>query len=152
MVVAVEHFGYKEIGFKFASPTRVIMPMEIDMFCEISGMREEIFLRDEVGRSYGAKGRVVPGVFLMAITLGFLYETGLSKATGAFYLGTDKFKVNSPVYPFDTVSVEIEVIKKRVTSKGDRVVLTYAWFMKNQEGVVVAEAENTCIFPNPKAA
>ena len=138
-----EHFGYKEVGFKFTTPSRLIVPTEIDLFCEISGMKEGVFLSDEVGRSYGAEGRVVPGVFLPGIALGLIREIGLIGVKGSFFLGMDKFKANTPTYPLDTVTVEGEVVKRRITSKEDRVVVTYAWFMKNQKGVVVAQAENT---------
>ena len=149
--MATEHFGYKEVGFKYTTGKRLIMPMEIDQFCAISGMREKVFLSDEVGRTYGAKGRVVPGVFLPGIALGLLMEIGIIGVKGSFFLGMDKFKVDSSVYPLDTVTVTGEVLKRKVTSEGDRVVVTYSWLMKNEAGEVVAQAENTCIFPNPKA-
>ena len=122
-----EHFGYKEVGFKYTTGTRMVLPMEVDMFCEVSGMREKVFLDDETGRSYGAKGRVVPGAFLPGIALGLLMETRIIGAKGSFFLGMDKFQVAESVYPFDTVTVAGEVLKRRVTSKGDRVVVTYSW-------------------------
>jgi hypothetical protein len=39
--------------------------------------------------------------------------------------------------------VDGEVLNRKVTSKGDKVVVTYSWFMKNQDGAVNAQAENT---------
>ena len=141
--MAAEHFGYKELGFKFTTPSRLIAPLEVDLFCEVSGMKEAVFLDDEVGRSYGAEGRVVPGVFLPGIALGLIRETGLIGVKGSFFLGMDKFKANTPTYPFDTVTIEGEVVNRKVTSKEDRVVVTYLWLLKNQKGTVVAQAENT---------
>jgi len=139
-----EHFGYKEAGYKYTTPSRLILPTEVDLFCLISGMREGIFLSDEVGKMYGAKGRVVPGAFLVGIALGLIRETGLiGEVIGSFFLGTDKLQAISPVYPYDKVTVEGEVLNRRVTSKGDKVVVTYSWVMKNQEGTLCAQAENT---------
>lgn len=145
-----EHWGYKKVGYKYKTGSRFVTPTELDLFCDITGMRDNVFLSDEVGRAYGAKRRVVPGAFLLAISIGLLRETGLITAPRTFYLGTDNFKVNTPVYLYETLRLEGELLHRRVTSEGDRVVVRYSFLMKNQDDVVVAQGENICIFPNPE--
>jgi len=67
-----EHWGHKEVGYKYATGSRLITPTELDIFCDISGMRVDAFLDDEVAKALGAKRRFVPGVFQMALLLGFV--------------------------------------------------------------------------------
>mgnify|MGYP001132004977 CR=1 FL=1 len=143
-----EHWGYKEVGYKFTTGTRFITATELDTFCDISGMRAEMFLSDEAAKAYGARGRFVPGVFLLGVLLGLLRETGL--ITGGLFLGTNNTRFDVPVCPYDKLRAEGELLNRRLTSKGDRVLVTYSWFMKNQDDVVVAQGENICIFPNPE--
>ena len=143
-----EHWGHKEVGYKYATGSRLITPTELDIFCDISGMRVDAFLDDEVAKALGAKRRFVPGVFQMALLLGLLWDIGL--VADGIFLGTNDAKFNAPVYPNDRVRAEGELLSRRVTSKGDRVVVKYSWFIRNQDDVVVAQGENTCIFPNPE--
>jgi len=149
-----EHWGYKEVGYKFATGSRFVTASDLDIFCSVTGMREDIFLDDEAARTVGAeigqipKGRIVPGAFQLAIVFALLRETGLIEK--GVFLGTNNMKFNAMVYPYDRLRVEGELLNRRVTSKEDRVIVTYSWFLKNQADVAVAQGENTCIFPNPK--
>jgi len=145
-----ENWGHKEVGYKYTTGTRFITATELDTFCDISGMRADMFLSDEAARAFGARGRFVPGAFLLGIVFGLLGETGL--VSSGIFLGTNNTKFNIPVCPYDRLRLEGELLNRRVTSKGDRVIVTYSWFMKNQDEEVVAQGENTCIFPNPEEA
>ena len=136
-----EHLGYKEIGYKYTTGSRFITATELDTFVDITGMREDFFLSDEVAKAYGARGRFVPGVFIMGVGFGLLAEAGLARQ--GIFLGTNNTRFNVPVCPYDSIRLEGEVLNRRVTSKGDRVLVTYSWFVKNQEDVVVAQGENT---------
>ena len=142
-----EHWGYKEVGYKYATGTRFITPTELDIFCDITGIRDDMFLSDEAAKALGLERRVVPRVFIVAVLFALLEEEGLtSKGT---LLGMNNTRFNVPVCPYDRIRAEGELLNKRVASEGDRVTVTYSWFMKNQDDVVVAQGENTCIFPNP---
>ncbi|MBA7684802.1 hypothetical protein ES703_93215 [subsurface metagenome] len=143
-----EHWGYKEVGYKYTTGTRFITATEVDIFCDISGMRADVFISDEVAKASGARGRVVPGPLLMGIVFGLLGETGLTSS--GMLLGVNNTKFNVLVYPYDEVRLEGEILNKKVTSKGDRVIVTYSWSMRNQDDVVVAQGENACISPNPE--
>ncbi len=143
-----EHWGCKEVGYKYTTGTRFITATELDMFCDISGMRAEMFLSDDAAKAFGARGRFVPGAFLLGIVFGLLGETGL--VDSGVFLGTNNTRFNIPVCPYDKLRLEGELLSRRATSKGDRVIVTYSWLMKNQDDEAVAQGENTCIFPNPE--
>ena len=143
-----EHLGYKEVGYKYTTGTRFITPTELDTFCDITGMRMDVFLRDDAAKALGLEGRTVPGVFIMAILLTLIGEIGL--LSNGIFLGTNNVRFGAPVRPYDRLRAEGELLNRRVTSKGDRVIVTYSWFMKNQDDDVVAQGENTAILPNPE--
>lgn len=129
----------RNVGDKFRGGSRVITGTELDMFCTISGMRLDAFLNDEAARSLGFKARVVPGPFVFAVVFGLLGEL----LNGHVHVGTDNMKVLAPLYLYDRVRVEGEVLRRKESSKGDRVFVTWLWAVKNQDDVVIAQGENT---------
>ncbi len=129
----------RNVGDEFRGSSRVITGTELDMFCTISGMRLDAFLNDEAARSLGFKARVVPGPFVFAVVFGLLGEL----LNGHVHVGTDNMKVLAPLYLYDRVRVEGEVLRRKESSKGDRVFVTWLWAVKNQDEVVIAQGENT---------
>lgn len=129
----------RNVGDEFRGGSRVITGTELDMFCTISGMRLDAFLNDEAARSLGFKARVVPGPFVFAVVFGLLGEL----LNGHVHVGTDNMKVLAPLYLYDRVRVEGEVLRRKESSKGDRVFVTWLWAVKNQDDVVIAQGENT---------
>jgi len=142
-----EHLEYKEVGFKYSTDTKVITPDELAAFYEIPGIKEDMFVRDESGQALGFKGKIVPAAFIIVLAFSLMGEKGLAEG-GIFLETTDKF--TAPLYPNDTVRIDGELLSKRATSRGDRVVVKYSWNMINQDGVVVAHGENTELLPNPE--
>ena len=74
-----------DIGGKFVSDkVRLVTPTELDMFCNITGMRGDAFLSDEVAKSYGMKSRLLPGAMSFAILFSLLEEV----LQGAIFTGS----------------------------------------------------------------
>ena len=138
--MAEKRLADRDIGEKYVSDeTRLITPTELDLFCNVTGMRGSAFLNDEAAKSLGMKSRLLPGAMSVAILFSLL-----GKFLGsAVFTGLNNLRLMAPVYPYDTLSAETEVIGRKETSKGDRVFVTYAWTLKNQDGVTVAQGENT---------
>jgi len=137
--MAEELVAKKNVGDKFSSDSRIITGTELDMFCTIAGLRLDPFLDDEAGRALGFKGRVVPGAFVFALVFGMLGEL----LNGHVHVGTDNMKVLAPLYPYERVRVDGEVVNKKETAKGGRVFVTWAWAIKNQDDAILAQGENT---------
>ena len=137
--MAEELVAKKNVGDKFSSDSRIITGTELDMFCTIAGFRLDSFLDDEAGRALGFKGRVVPGAFVFALVFGMLGEL----LNGHVHVGTDNMKVLAPLYPYERVRVDGEVVNKKETAKGGRVFVTWAWAIKNQDDAILARGENT---------
>ena len=131
----------RDIGENFVgSQTRLVTATELDMFCNITGMRGDVFLSDEAARSRGMKNRVLPGAMSLALLFSLLEGEFLQ---GAIFTGLNNLKLLAPVYPYNRLKAEAEVLAKKETSKGDRVFVTYSWILKNQDEVTVAQGENT---------
>ncbi len=62
---------------------------------------------------------------------------------GLLLVSMDKVKFVSPLYPPDTVHLEVHWLNQKKTSKGDRTFFTFSWELKNQEGIIIAQGENT---------
>ena len=142
-----EHLEYKEVGFKYTTGSRDVTPAELVAFYEIPGIKEGMFVNDEAGKALGFEGKVVPAAYTIGLAFSLLGEKGL--AEGGIFLEMNA-KFTAAVYPNDALSVEGELLSKRETSKGDKVVVKYSWNVKNQDGVVVVQGENTELLPNPE--
>ena len=128
------------IGDTFDCGSRIITGTELDMFCTIGGLRLDPFLIDEAARAMGAKGRIVPGPFLLTVVFGLAGDL----LKGHLHVGTDKVQVLSPVFPNERIRLEIEVMDKKEASKG-RGFTTWGFTLTNQDDKVVLQGENTCM-------
>ena len=139
---------YKEVGYKFVTRSRMITSADCDIFVAIAGPREDILISDEIAKAKGFKRKVVALSLALGIAWGLIFEEGLTPE--ATTLGVEELRFPAPLYPYDTVRVEGEVIGKRESSKGDRIIVTYSWVLKNQDDAVVAQAEIAEMFAKPK--
>ena len=134
-----ERIADGNVGDKFIGDSRIISGTELDMYCTITGLRLEPFLKDSAAKEMGFKGRVVPGPFLFALVFGLLGE----RLIGLIHVKTEKLRVLAPLYPYDTVRVEVEVVNREEHPKKIGVFITWAWALKNQDDVVLIQGENT---------
>jgi acyl dehydratase len=98
-------------------------------------MVEPLFTDDEYRDKHSVMpGFAAPGALVMAVAEG-LALAGTGHGTGLAFLHAD-VDVKGPVLAGDTVSVEIEVIEARASSKGRGLVRTRNT-VRNQKGAVV---------------
>lgn len=143
-----EHFGYKDVGYKFVTEWRYVTPIEVNLFCDITDTREDVFLRDDAAQEFGLKAAIVPALLIFTKLMSGLMEVGLTSE--GLFIGINNAEFKESVYHYERIRGEIEVLEKRVTSKGDRVVVRYSWQVRKENDVIVAQGENRCMFPNPK--
>jgi acyl dehydratase len=129
-------------GDKFATRSRVVTGTDIDILAVLTGATNPLFLNEEFGKKQGFKGRIAPGVLILALAVGAQYSMGLFDHIIAF-LGIDKLRFLSPVYPGDTIRFSVEVIEKRETESKGRGIIVLKWVGENQDGKSVLEAEGT---------
>ena len=127
------------VGDKFDCGSRIITGTELDMFCTIGGLKPDPFLIDEAAQTMGFKGRLVPGPFLFTIVFGLTGDL----LKGPVHVGTNNLKVLGPVFPNDRIGLEVEILNKKEDREKGRVFTTWGFALKNQEGNVVFQGENT---------
>lgn len=129
-------------GFKYTTPKRTVFEADIVNFVALSGLYEDLFCNLEyIEKESPFKGRFAPGALTWAIAQGLTTRTGLYEKTFLAILGVDRMRFLQPVRVGDTLHVEVEVLSKKETSKGDRGVLNSLFQIKNQKGEVVMQYE-----------
>ena len=126
-------------GDKFVTRSRVVTGTDMDIFAALTGATNPLFLNEEFGKKQGFKGRIAPGILILALAVGAQYSMGLFDHIIAF-LGIDKLRFLSPVYPGDTIVYKVEVVEKRETEKKERGIIVFKWVGENQNGKSVIEA------------
>jgi len=129
-------------GDRFVTRSRVVTGTDMDIFAALTGATNPLFLNEEFGKKRGFKGRIAPGMLILALAVGAQYSMGLFDHIIAF-LGVDKLRFLGPVYPGETIKYNVEVIKKRDTERKERGIIVFKWVGENQDGNSVIEAEGT---------
>jgi len=136
-----KHIPDMEIGDSFITKSRVITKTDLELYAISTGDTHPMFLSEEHARAAGWKTQIVPGLLSYSIAIGLLIQSGFIADVIA-YMGTDKMRFLAPVYPYDTIRVEAEVLSKKRTKTGNWV-CSYKWVIKNQNDEATAEGENT---------
>lgn len=136
-----KHIPDMEIGDSFITKSRVITKTDLELYAISTGDTHPMFLSEEHARAAGWKTQIVPGLLSYSIAIGLLIQSGFIADVIA-YMGTDKMRFLAPVYPYDTIRVEAEVLSKKRTKTGNWV-CSYKWVIKNQNNEATAEGENT---------
>jgi len=131
-----------EVGFKYDTPARTVFEGDVSMFVAVAGLYEDLFCNLEyISNKSMFNKRFAPGALTWSIAQGLTIRTGLYEDTFLAILGVNNMKFAAPVYINDTIHVEVEVLDKRETSKGDKGVLNSLSQVKNQRGETVLEYE-----------
>ena len=134
-----------EVGDRFITNQRVVSQGNSESWTSMFGLTHPLFLNDEYARKMGFNNRLVSGIFTFTLMMGLLYQSGIIR--DGIYLGTENSEYPVPVYPGDMLKAEIEILGKRTTSKGDRVIVKFKWLVRNQSEEVVAKGGNAEMVP-----
>tara|TARA_R110002124_G_scaffold227255_1_gene392533 strand:+ start:909 stop:1361 length:453 start_codon:yes stop_codon:yes gene_type:complete len=133
-----------KVGDKFVTPRRTITETDIVNFSGISGDYNALHTDEVFALETQFGGRIAHG------PLGFVVATGLSNRTGLFDGSTLAFlevqwKFTAPIYPGDTVHLEMTVAELRPTSKPDRGILVREMKLINQKDQLVQAGRFTTL-------
>ncbi|MGY9072681.1 MAG: MaoC family dehydratase [Acidimicrobiales bacterium] len=129
-------FGEQPVGRRWSTARRTITETDLIVFATQFGFNEELFLDDTAAQRNGFAGRLVPGSLVMSIAEGLVISGGSIWGTGVAYLSAD-VQVKGPTFVGDTLQVIVEVTEARMTSRGDRGVITTRNDVYNQHGDIV---------------
>ncbi|MDI1251555.1 MaoC family dehydratase N-terminal domain-containing protein [Thermomonas sp.] len=118
-----------EVGQRFRTFRRTVTETDLVNFIGVTGMLEAIFI-DTSFEEGAIPGRPVPAVLTYSLIEGLLLQS-MIQGTGLASLEVHK-KVLKPVMVGDTVFAEVEITGVRLTSKGNRAIVTSQVDIYNQ--------------------
>lgn len=131
-----------EIGQTFVTEKRTISNADILAFAELSGDRNKLHVDEDYAKTTPFKTRIAHGPLGFAIATGLSYSTGLLDGTTLALLGVE-WSFTAPIFPGDTLHVEMLVKSKRETSRPDRGIVEREFRLINQHGVEVQKGVMT---------
>lgn len=125
---------------------RTITEAEHLLFSGMTQNTQPLHLDEEFARQASFEGRIVNGILTLGLVIGITVPD-LTEGTIVANLGYQNIQHPAPVYHGDTISVESEVLEKRLSeSKSDRGMVRLRHLGRNQKGEVVIEVERTVMF------
>jgi acyl dehydratase len=148
-----KHFEDVNAGDKFLSTGRTIFETDIVNFLGLSRINEPLFNDREYYEKQGIlKGRLVPGPLTYVIAMGLFTNLGIVHGTVLAFLGMDEFRIPKPVFCGDTLTLEVEVLRTRQTSKPKQGVVAFKFTTRNQRGEEVMLWNHTVMLSGRDAA
>ena len=141
-LLAPGRYGYDSlsVGDRVATGEAEITGALIDAFAELSGDRFEIHMDDAAARAKGFASRVAHGLLVLSVADG-LKNRAPAQFAAIASLGWD-MRFSGPVLAGDRISATITVREMRLTSAGDRGILTLEVEVRTADGVVVQSGIN----------
>ena len=128
------------VGLSLDTEGMVVTESHVVQFAGLSGDFFALHMDDDFARSLGFKGRVAHGL------LGLILVDGLkNRAAQRFHAVASlswQWNFRKPLYPGDRIHGHLTVVDKRLTSRGDRGILTLAIELRNGKGEVLQDGTN----------
>ena len=109
----------------------------------MAGFTEGFFNDEEYAKKTVFGGRIAPGRMTLMLMGALCEQSGVWEHTVIALLGINNVKITAPLKAGDTITVEMEIIEKRETKKGDRGLIIHRETCTNQRGESIAECEVT---------
>ncbi len=134
-----------KVGDRAVSPGRTVTEADLVAFAGLSGDYNQLHV-DAVyaaGQGFGGQ-RVVHGLLGQAIGSGLHTRTWIGAGTQRNMVAMLEidWRFRAPVFIGDTLTVTIEVIETRPTSKPDRGLVRLRRELRNQDGVLAQDGES----------
>jgi len=129
-------FHQQPVGLRWRTGRRTVTEFDLMSFVSTCGFNESLFMDAEAAAELGFTGRLIPGALTMSLAEGMVISSGALTGTGMAFLGGN-LETKAPVFVGDTLEVWVEVTAARMTSRGDRGVVTTRNEVRNQRGELV---------------
>lgn len=140
------YFEDFEIGRTYTTPRRTITGTDIVNFACLSGDFNAPHVDWEFCKDQPYGEPIAHGPLLLAIAGGLMCQSGMNDGTVVAMLGLDNWRIHKPVKHGDTVEVAITPTDKRLTSKGDKGIVSCDREIRNQRGEVVHSMTTTTMY------
>lgn len=135
-----------EIGQRYVTPRRTVTLTDIVNFACLSGDYNAPHIDHVFCAEQPYKEPIAHGPLVLAIASGLQCLSGINDGTIVAMLGTDKWRIHLPVKAGDTLNVVVVPIEKKLTSSGDKGIVSFNREIKNQRGEVVQSMVTTLMY------
>lgn len=105
-------FDDVELGDSFGTAGRTITEADIVNFAGVSGDFYYPHTDEEKMKKTGFGGRIAHGALVFSVMTGLVWQSEEERPEVIALYGIDEMRFTEPVYPGDTVHVEVEVVEK----------------------------------------
>lgn len=143
-----------QIGFKYRTSSRTITESDIVSFAALTGDMNRAHVDDEAARRGPFGKRIAHGLLVVSYMAGLNTRTivnQLLEPSMLALLGTE-CRFLKPTFAGDTITVDIEVIETRPSSKPDRGIVKFRRNAVSQRGDVLVECIVSMMFRRREAA
>jgi acyl dehydratase len=123
-----------EIGKVYRSAGRTATEADNTMFCMISGDWNPIHANAAYAAETRFGERVIPGLFGVSLITGAMGQWGIFEESILAMLNLKDWEFKAPILIGDTIYVEMEILGKRLTSKGDTGIVERRFTLLTHEG------------------
>lgn len=128
------------VGLTIETDGMTVTESHIVQFAGLSGDFFALHMDDDFARSLGFERRVAHGL------LGLILLDGLKNRAAQQFAAVAslswQWSFRHPIYAGDRISGRLTVSDKRLTSRGDRGILTLSIELRNGDGVLVQDGSN----------
>lgn len=147
-------YWYEDVepGDHYATGSIVVTESHIVAFAGLSGDFFDVHMDDEFARQQGFPGRIAHGLLGLAMADGLKNRSAVRIMAIAALGWNWAFK--APILAGDRIQVAVSVLEKRLTSQGDRGIVTLRFVVTKQDDIVVQQGETfllTRLRPAPEA-
>jgi acyl dehydratase len=143
-------FDQFEVGQAWDSPARTITEADVVLFAGFSGDYNPLHTDEEFAKTTQFGGRIFHGPGVFAIATGLESRLGIKEGSAIAFLGMT-WNLRDVVRIGDTIHVHQVVASTRLTSKGDRGIVTFDVSVLNQHGTVCQDGQWVVMFKRDTA-
>lgn len=142
-----KYYDELQVGDHFLHQrARTITEADNLLFCGLTENTQPLHLDEGFAKAAGFRGRLVNGIFTLGLVVGITVPD-LTEGTIIANLAYLNVQHPKPVYAGDTITVETEVLGKRLSeSKNDRGIVHLRHIGRNQNDETVVDLERTVMF------
>lgn len=124
-------------GQLIVTPGRTITEADVMSFAAWTNDNNEVHTNAEFAKGTRYGQRVVHGMLGASLCLGLIARTGVFEGSAVALLGIDQWVFSAPVFIGDTLTLTVEILSTRPTSKGDYGIVERLLTLRNQRGETV---------------
>jgi len=133
-------FDQFELDTTYATAARTVTMADIVTFAGVSGDFNPLHTDEIFAKTTPHGTRIAHGMLTAAISTGLSNQTRLFEGTTIALL-EQTLRYTAPVKPGDTIHLELTCTNKKLSSKGDKGVVTFRSQVINHNGVTVLDGE-----------